>query len=199
VNNPYIPPEADLSSPNNPGVGADAPRYAGFMVRLGAYLLDALILLPMIALGLFLGHKSRLFLAYGFIPLQLVNLWYYIYLVSKNGGTPGKRLRKLKITLLDGAPVTLKRAAVRYLVFVGLITIASIGLNFSVLNMSDAEFHSLDYMERSQRLVQLAPAWYQPVFMVAQIWFWLDLVTMLFNRKRRTLHDHIAGTVVVRE
>lgn len=30
------------------------------------------------------------------------------------------------------------------------------------------------------------------------IWYFLELVTMLTNRKRRALHDFIAGTVVVR-
>ena len=34
--------------------------------------------------------------------------------------------------------------------------------------------------------------------MVAGIWFVLEIITMLLNKKRRALHDLIAGTVVVR-
>ena len=36
------------------------------------------------------------------------------------------------------------------------------------------------------------------VFAVLATWFLLELITMLFNKKRRALHDFIAGTVVVR-
>ena len=34
--------------------------------------------------------------------------------------------------------------------------------------------------------------------MVAGTWFVLEIITMLLNKKRRALHDLIAGTVVVR-
>jgi uncharacterized RDD family membrane protein YckC len=30
-----------------------------------------------------------------------------------------------------------------------------------------------------------------------QIWIWGEFVTMLFNKKRRAVHDYMAGTVVI--
>ena len=34
--------------------------------------------------------------------------------------------------------------------------------------------------------------------MLLQIWIWSELIVMLTNRRRRALHDFIAGTVVIR-
>jgi uncharacterized RDD family membrane protein YckC len=31
-----------------------------------------------------------------------------------------------------------------------------------------------------------------------QIWIWGEFITMLFNKRRRAVHDYMAGTVVVR-
>jgi uncharacterized RDD family membrane protein YckC len=33
---------------------------------------------------------------------------------------------------------------------------------------------------------------------VLQVWIWIELIVMLTNRRRRALHDFIAGTVVIR-
>jgi uncharacterized RDD family membrane protein YckC len=63
--------------------------------------------------------------------------------------------------------------------------------------MSDAEFHSLSFMQRSQRLIELAPPWFKPLQVVQQVWVWSEFIVLLTNRKRRALHDFIAGTVVV--
>jgi uncharacterized RDD family membrane protein YckC len=36
------------------------------------------------------------------------------------------------------------------------------------------------------------------LYLIPLLWFVAELVTMLTNKKRRALHDYIAGTVVVR-
>ena len=52
-------------------------------------------------------------------------------------------------------------------------------------------------MERNQRMLELAPSWYKPIEVLFNIWTWGELIVLLTNRKRRALHDFIAGTVVV--
>jgi uncharacterized RDD family membrane protein YckC len=64
--------------------------------------------------------------------------------------------------------------------------------------MSDETYFSLGYLARSQELVRTAPGWYGMVSILMQVWIWGEFVTMLFNRKRRAVHDFMAGTVVVR-
>jgi len=77
--------------------------------------------------------------------------------------------------------------------------VMSLALIPPLLQMTDAEYHALSFMERSKRLVELAPGWFKPVQIVQQIWIWSEFIVMLTNRKRRALHDFIAGTVVVRK
>jgi uncharacterized RDD family membrane protein YckC len=40
------------------------------------------------------------------------------------------------------------------------------------------------------------PEWLDWVNTANQVWMWSEVVVMLFNRRRRALHDFIAGTVV---
>ena len=54
-------------------------------------------------------------------------------------------------------------------------------------------------MERAKRQADLAPSWFKPVQIFQQIWIWSEFIVLLTNRKRRAIHDFIAGTVVVRE
>ena len=73
----------------------------------------------------------------------------------------------------------------------------SIALIIPIFHMSDAEYHSLAFMERTKRMIELAPSWYRPLRWIQTAWVWGELIVLLTNRKRRALHDFIAGTVVV--
>jgi uncharacterized RDD family membrane protein YckC len=46
-------------------------------------------------------------------------------------------------------------------------------------------------------MVEFAPRWYHPLQIVQNIWVWGELIVLLTNRKRRAIHDFIAGTIVV--
>lgn len=173
-------------------------QYAGFWRRIGAYLVDFVVFLPIIALCYFFGEKSRLFYLYWFLPGTLIGLWFHVYLVYRYGGTPGKLLLRVKIAMTDGSPVTVKASAIRYSVLLILSMFSSIALIMSTLSMSDDLYFSLGYLARSQRIVEMAPPWYRIVSIFMQIWIWGEFVTMLFNKKRRAVHDFIAGTVVIR-
>lgn len=49
-----------------------------------------------------------------------------------------------------------------------------------------------------RKLVSDRSAFYQPYNVVQQVWFWSEIVVLLSNKKRRAVHDFIAGTVVVK-
>ena len=72
-----------------------------------------------------------------------------------------------------------------------------IGLIYAYLAITDSEYLSWGFLERPKRLEALTPAWYRPAYIVLQIWIWGEFVVMMTNRKRRALHDFIAGTVVI--
>lgn len=172
--------------------------YASFWQRLGAYLLDFLILLPVIALSIWGGEQSRLFSTYVIFPGVAFSFWYHAYLVKRYGGTPGKLIVGIKITKLEGEPVGYREPAIRYSVLFVLTTISQLALLHTTLAMSDAEYFALDWQDRMLRIQELAPSWLGLVTLLTNIWVWSEFVVMLTNEKRRAIHDFMAGTVVLR-
>jgi|ERR1017187_4240231 uncharacterized RDD family membrane protein YckC len=172
-------------------------RYAGFWPRLGALLLDLLIMMPIIALTFWGETRYRLFALYYFVPSTLVGLFYSVYLVRRFGGTPGKLIVGIRIRKLDGGPVGYREAFLRYLPDFVFTLLTSVALILPLLQMTDGEYQSLAFVERTMRIAKLAPSWYKPLQIVQQVWVWGELVVLLTNSKRRALHDFIAGTVVV--
>jgi len=164
---------------------------------LAANLLDFVIMIPLIALSLWGSSHYRLFELYYFLPGILLGLFYSVYLVRSYGGTPGKLIVGIRIRKLDGEPVGYREALLRYFPEALLGLLMSIGFILSVFHMSDAEYVSLSFMERAKRMNELAPSWQTPLQWIQTAWVWSELLVLLTNRKRRALHDFIAGTVVV--
>lgn len=79
---------------------SDAPALAGFWVRGGAYLVDALIL----SLSAFLGVMGL-----GF----LVGIAYKTIFISQGGQTPGKMAAGIKVVAISGEPIGIGRALAR--------------------------------------------------------------------------------------
>jgi uncharacterized RDD family membrane protein YckC len=169
--------------------------YAGFWRRLGALLLDFVILLPILGIDYWGNSQYRLYYPYAFFPEMIFTLFYNIYLVRRFGGTPGKWLAGLKICKPDGSSIGYYEATLRFLPELIMTSLLSIGVAYSVLQMTDVEYGSLSFHDRNFKMP--VPYWYQPVNIVFLVWTWGELLVMLTNKRRRALHDFIAGTVVV--
>ena len=176
----------------------DQIQYGGFWRRFAAVWVDLLCLLPVTLPLVWADQHYRLFTTYYFIPGQLFSLFYSVYLVRRFGGTPGKLALGLRIRRnADLAPVGYREAFLRYLPDFALGILVAIGLIFATFAITDSEYLSLGFMNRSQRLTELAPSWFHPLQILQQIWVWSEFAVLLTNRKRRAIHDFIAGTVVV--
>jgi len=180
-------------------MNTDSLRYAGFWPRLGSLLLDVIILLPLTALVVWGKSINRLFDVYYFVPGILFGLFYNVYLVRHYGGTPGKLIVRIRIRKLDGEPVGYHEAFLRYLPDFIFTVLISVTLLFPLFHISDDKYLSLTFTERNKYVVESAPSWLKPVQDIQAIWFWGELIVLLTNRKRRALHDFIAGTVVVHD
>ena len=177
------------------------PLYAGFWPRLGAIFIDLLVGAPVIPLSIWAQHRYRLFDVYRAVPMIILSAVYSIYLVARFGGTPGKLLMGLRITELDGRPVTPRAAIVRGFPEFILSTLITVALCVPLLSMSDNEYAALvaNFSHRYRYLRTNAPNWYRPVDVINTAWVWGELLVLLTNRKRRALHDFLAGTVVIRK
>ena len=172
-------------------------RYAGFWPRLASVSLDFVVLSPIMALAFWGISSFRLFEFYYLLPSTLFGLFYCVYLVRRFGGTPGKLIVGIRIRKLNGEAVGYREAFLRYSVdfILGLLT--SVALVFPLFHMGDAEYHSLSFTQLSLRISEMAPSWYKPLQWLQTAWTWSELIVLLTNRKRRALHDFVAGTVVV--
>jgi uncharacterized RDD family membrane protein YckC len=195
--NPFAPPLAPLEDKDSNGSPKEL-RYAGFWRRFGAYWVDVLVFLPLTGLVLWVGGMTRLFQLYYFFPGLLIGLFFHVYLVKRYGGTPGKLLMKTRISRLDGTAVSYRDALIRYSVLLVLSALISIATIVGTLSISDSEYLSLGFQARNLRLMELVPRWFMPVNILLNIWIWGEFVVMLTNKRRRALHDFMAGTVVIR-
>jgi uncharacterized RDD family membrane protein YckC len=172
-------------------------RYAGFWRRLGAYLLDFLVMLPLGGLIIFGNTQYRFFSLYVLLPMTAFQVFYGIYLVRRFGGTPGKLATGLRIRKVDGSPVGYREATLRFFPELGLWFLLSVALLVPLFQITDDAYFSFSVFQRPLYLIRIAPSWYQPVNVANQIWIWSEFIVLLTNRKRRALHDFIAGTVVI--
>jgi uncharacterized RDD family membrane protein YckC len=172
-------------------------KYAGFWRRVAAFWLDALVVSPLIGLSYLGMQESRLFQLYYLVPGLLFGVFFHVYLVRRYGGTPGKLLMKTRITMVDGSPVTLKAAALRAVVLLVISLLMSIAMSMAVLAMTDEQYFSYGYIARSAKIVEFAPSWYYSVVIALQIWTWGEYITMMFNKRRRSVQDWMGGTVVL--
>ncbi|MBC7918984.1 MAG: RDD family protein [Rhodoferax sp.] len=172
--------------------------YAGFWRRFGAFWLDFIVYLPVIIFSVWLMSKTQAALTIWLLPGAAIGVWFSVYLVKRYGGTPGKLIMGLRIVRVDGSTIGYKEAILRYLPLFALALLMSIAYMLGSWRLSDVEYMSLAWNERQGRLAELAPSWYRPAYVLEQIWIWSEFVVMMTNKKRRALHDFLAGTVVVK-
>jgi len=89
-------------------------EYAGFWSRLGAYLIDMVIifvveLVIMIPTGLIARIAARkapgiagLVMALAYLIVAIFSIWYLLHFWNRDGATPGKKLLHLKVVREDG-------------------------------------------------------------------------------------------------
>jgi len=173
--------------------------YAGFWKRLGAYLIDLLIILP-IGFGIaYLTGLDKNAYYYTFIPSLLLFSFYNIYLVKVYGGTPGKLIVGIKIINANGNNVGYVEATKRYFIDILLALFSGAVMIYSLSVISEDTFLSLSFIERSKELKAINPTLNSVHVWLANIWVWSEFIVLLTNPRKRAIHDYIGGTVVIKE
>ena len=79
-------------------------------------------------------------------------------------------------------------------VVLGLVTAA--GVLTALASIPDDQYVA-DWLQRQTNLAMHEPRWYPVANYALMAWYWSEVVVMLFNARRRAVHDFIAGTVVI--
>ncbi|MBO6132082.1 MAG: RDD family protein [Treponema sp.] len=172
--------------------------YPSFMGRAGAYIFDGLILSPVFVLLFFVQGKlytsESMFYSALIIELMffIIQNSYNVFFTKRFNGTPGKLLCKFRICREDGMPVTWETAIKRESLYIVLYLFELLLLyKFFFAHRSEADTFMHPIFLFSKTTESIIYTW---IYRLISI---IDFGKALFSPKRITLHDKIAGTVVV--
>ena len=172
-------------------------RYRTLWRRIFAVFFDIIALLPLGWLDVFLWNTSDsvpaliawllLFIA-ATVGYEVGFLWYC-------GQTPGRMLTGVIVRDYDrDGGITLCQALIRHSV---PTVMYGVTLPFLLSNMLSGDIMNRGFGHFPEDMSLLT----SPVFWLGMVqigWILLEIITALFNRKRRALHDYLAHTVVER-
>jgi len=172
--------------------------FAGFGPRLGALLIDTVVLLPVIALGYWVQTRSPLGAVVGAVLALVLTNGYEIGLTATLGQTLGKRVMDIQVRKADGAEVGWGTAFLRRLPIVVSGVIATLAVVSAAATLTQADFDgTYGFFARVAMITRSQPAWAVIVNGLMSFYYLADDIVFLANRRHRALHDIIAGTVVV--
>lgn len=172
--------------------------YAGFWQRLAAMLIDFVLFAPLTALRIWLESVSKSAAIVLLVPFSCIYLGYFISYEGLYGQTPGKRLLGIRIVKRNGDPIGWREAWLRNSVHIVFALLNIVAFFLALTAIADVDYYNVGWKARTQNLQALRPAWLTWPDTLGEIWTWSEIIVMLFNRERRSLHDFIAGTVVIR-
>jgi uncharacterized RDD family membrane protein YckC len=163
-------------------------KYKTFWPRFWAGFIDGVIFMPISFFSQWL-FGLELNGVFNFIYYALIHTlsyyFYSIYMHGQFGQTIGKMALKIKVTKVNGQPLTFKRAFYRDAVIIG----TSVVLMF---------IQASPILEGVNPLLVVENQAFNVLVWVHFSWLIIEFVTMLTNNKRRAVHDYIAGSVVTR-
>lgn len=159
-----------------------------FWRRYWALVIDSLVLFPLGVILLGIGWQVTAPAVQ--ILLHVVGSFYgvaySVFFHSRYGQTLGKMTTRIKVVDLSGRPIGISQALWRDgpTILLSLAT-AAFGIRAALDGINPFTF----------KILAVVP----PLLLYANlIWILAEFVTMLTNRRRRAIHDWIAGTLVVR-
>lgn len=171
--------------------------YAGFRKRFAAGIIDFLVFIPFIVISEITHSLSVSSAIVTLFAFSLLSAAYAVYFDYKFGATLGKMAVDIKITFPDGGKIGLKQALLRSSVSIGFSWLVVLAQVIALTNADPEIYLNSGWIERHEYILPLFPAWYGLVNLISQLWGWSEFITLLFNKRKRAIHDFMAGTVVI--
>nr|WP_307011209.1 RDD family protein [Acinetobacter calcoaceticus] len=173
--------------------------YAGFWKRLSAGIIDMVVMIPFMVITHFTQSISIVSSMITLVIMAILGITYTIYFHYRFGATIGKMVVGIKITRPDGSKITPIQAVLRSSVDIGFCIIMVIS-QLIALNYADPEIYlNAGPIDRAKYILILYPAWYSVVSSASELWTWSEFIVLLFNKRKRAIHDFIAGTIVIKK
>ncbi len=165
-------------------------EYAGFWIRVGAALIDSLILAPLVALEIY--NKITLHSVSVLVAGTTLAMLYKPYLEYTRGATIGKQLLNLRVITEEYGALTLNHAVLRYMpwfisAFFGLM------LGFEYYSAGEYADSFLDIS------IQTQDSFWNKLNAMYAFVFLAIVVVVAFDPRKQGLHDKIAQTYVIKD
>lgn len=176
--------------------------YAGFWKRFCASFIDALILLsitfPVALIPWPVGFGPIPSIILAVFVFVLVNM-YAVYSHARFGATPGKWVVGIRVTRLDGRQIGWTEAWTRSSVDIAFAFIVLVFEMWGMFQVDWAQFAPLGWSERPTKLREVLPSWFRALDVLQAVWVYSEVLVVLFNKRKRALHDFLAGTIVIKK
>jgi len=173
--------------------------YAGFFIRLLCQAIDGSaiwVVSQILQLPMFRSYFFFIFTnAASFFFFRL----YFMVLTGLWGQTPGKMLTKIRVIRLDGYEVRWSNAILRNIFETFLVLIMFWGYGMALAHTSPHDFNLLSAPEREEFLGKFMPDFVGYCLLARYAYAFSEFFVLLFNKKKRAIHDFIAGTVIIRD
>lgn len=171
--------------------------YAGFWKRFCAAISDMIVYISV---------------AYAFYHIQSINIdiaivasvilasffpIYSFYFNLKYGGTLGKLAVGIRVTKPNGKRIGAREALLRSIVDIAYGLFFAIFQIYAILQADSETYLTAGYIDRTRLLLPLYPDFSKYTQLLSDGWYWSEMIVLLLNKRKRALHDFIAGTVVI--
>jgi uncharacterized RDD family membrane protein YckC len=172
-------------------------EYAGFWRRLSALLVDALVFSPLLAASIWASSQTRDVYRDFIILNWLIANIYHILCIARWGQTIGKKSAGIRVVRISGERVSWREAFLRNSVDTLLSLASNASTWLAIGALSEADWIQ-DSPQKWIQIDALRPVWGHWLNVAFHGWILSELIVLLFNKRRRALHDFIAGTVVIK-
>jgi uncharacterized RDD family membrane protein YckC len=172
-------------------------NFATFWQRFAALWVDFFVFVPLMLVQAMVESVSKRAALVMVVPYAGLSLAYSIYGHGRFGRTVGKWVMRIRVVRVTGAPLRWREAWLRSAVDLGMAGASTYGRILALLAVTDAAYYNVGWSARGANIAALEPTWAAWAMWVGMVWFYSEVLTMLLNKRRRALHDFIAGTVVI--
>jgi len=162
-----------------------------------AFLIDLIVFTPLVIFQTKAMQSSPRLFAVILILFSFIMTGYWVFCHGRWGKTIGKKLTGTYVATLDGNHISWKQAFLRSSVDIIFAIIASTILLPIYLSIPIEGYAELTSRDRFELIKSFWPVWYPYFNNTQQIWIWSEFIVILTNKRKRALHDFIAGTVVL--
>jgi uncharacterized RDD family membrane protein YckC len=103
----------------------------------------------------------------------------------------------IRVVSTDGGPITFRQALLRSSVDIALGLTSVLVTSWALLQIPASQYAELSWQAQQLRLAESSSQW-RWLTWLQTAWVWSEVITMLFNQRRRAIHDYLAGTIVIK-